>query len=50
MVDYKKLYAQLFNSMTDAIELLEKQETEKAKELLISAQQAAEDEYIDTAE
>ena len=46
MPDYRKLYSILFNSITDALELLEQGDLETAKEILITAQQKAEDEYI----
>ncbi len=43
---YKQLYFYLFNKVSDSIELLRSGETEKATEILISAQQAAEEMYI----
>ena len=46
MPDYEALYHIMFNAATDAIELLPAGE---AKELLIAAQQACEEEYIETA-
>ena len=46
MTDYQKLYTTLFNSITDAIELLDRLEFTSAKEVLISAQQKAEELYI----
>ena len=46
MPDYRKLYSILFNSITDALELLEQGNLETAKAILITAQQKAEDEYI----
>ena len=47
MVDFEKLYFHLFGAMANAVEALEKKEYEKAKEILIAAQQKAEAEYID---
>ena len=46
-VDFKKLYTMLFNSLTDAIELIETGDAEEAKAVLIAAQQKAEDAYIE---
>lgn len=43
---YCKLYYYLFNRITDAISLLENEEAEKAKLLLISAQQETENRFI----
>ena len=45
--NFEKLYFHLFGAMADAVEAMEKKEYEKAKEILISAQQKAEEEYID---
>ena len=47
MVNFEKLYFHLFGAMADAVEALEKKEYEKAKEILIAAQQEAEEKYID---
>ena len=49
MANYEKMYSLLFNAITDALEKLEKQNLGDAKDILISAQQKAEDLYI-TAE
>ena len=49
-MDYEKLYHLLFNTITDALEQLDAQNYGKAKEALISAQQKAEEIYIDSAE
>ena len=49
MPDYEKMYHLLFNAITDALEQLEKQNFGSAKDLLIAAQQQAEEIYI-TAE
>ena len=46
MPDYQKLYTLLFNAVTDALEEMEKLNFGRAKELLIAAQQAAEEAYI----
>ena len=48
-MNYEKLYHLLFNAITDALEQMEKQNYGTAKEVLIAAQQQAEDIYI-TAE
>ena len=45
--DYRKLYTLLFNTVTDAVEELEDLNIGAAKERLISAQQQAEEFYID---
>lgn len=49
MEEYKKMYLLLFNAITDALEQMEKQNYGTAKDLLIAAQQQAEEIYI-TAE
>ena len=49
MADYNKMYLLLFNAITDALEKIEGQNCGDAKELLIAAQQKAEEIYI-TAE
>ena len=49
MTDYQKMYTTLFNAITDALEQMEKQNYGTAKDVLIAAQQQAEDIYI-TAE
>ena len=49
MPDYEKMYHLLFNAITDALEQIEKQNFGSAKDLLIAAQQQAEEIYI-TAE
>lgn len=48
--DYQKMYAELFNAVTDALELLEKKETERPSFLLMAAQRRAEEIYLETAE
>ena len=49
MANYDKMYSLLFNAITDALEMLEKQNFGDAKYILISAQQKAEEIFI-TAE
>ena len=49
MADYNKMYLLLSNAITDALEKIEGQNYGDAKELLIAAQQKAEEIYI-TAE
>lgn len=46
MPHYKKLYTFLFGKITDAIEALEQNDTEGAKQLLICASQEAEEIYV----
>ena len=48
-IDYEKMYHLLFNAITDALEQIEQQNFGSAKDLLIAAQQQAEEIYI-TAE
>lgn len=48
-MDYEKLYHLLFNAITDALEQMKSQNYGDAKELLVAAQQKAEEIYI-TAE
>ena len=48
MTDYKAMYLLLFNAITDALEKIEEQNYGEARELLIAAQQKAEDIYIDS--
>ena len=47
---YQKMYATLFNAVTDALELLEKGNSAGAIALLKQAQQSAEDQYISAEE
>ena len=47
-MDYQRLYAMLFNSITDAIELIEELDVKAARDLLIKKKKKAEDEYIET--
>ena len=46
MPDYEKMYHLLFNAITDALEQIEQQNFCSAKDLLIAAQQEAEDIYM----
>ena len=46
MPDYEKMYHLLFNAITDALEQIEQQNFGSAKDLLIAAQQEAEDVYM----
>ena len=45
-MDYQKIYTTLFNANTDALSQIETQNYGDAKEILISAQQKAEEIYI----
>ena len=47
---YKQLYLRLFNRVTDALILLDREEMTSAKDLLILAQQEAEERYLDAEE
>ena len=46
MANYEKMYSTLFNAITDALEQIEQQNYGSAKDLLIAAQQKAEEIYI----
>ena len=46
MESYKKMYLQLFNEVTNALQALEKQNYGNAKEILKNAQMQAEESYI----
>lgn len=46
MIDYKPLYHLLLNASEDAIKAIEEQNFGKAKEILICAEQAAEEAYL----
>ncbi len=48
MVDYKKIYHLLFNTMTDALEKIDDQNYGDARDILIAAQQKAEEIYINS--
>jgi hypothetical protein len=43
---YKTMYYKLFNAITDALKALEQDNTETVREVLITAQQTAEELYI----
>ena len=45
-MNYEKLYHLLFNAITDALEQMESQNFGTAKEILIAAQQQAEEIYM----
>jgi hypothetical protein len=49
MTDYQKLYTGMFNAATDAIEQLSAANYGLAKDILIAAQQAAEELYMESA-
>ena len=44
---YRKMYTQMFNAATDALEMIEQQNFGKAREILIAAQQACEEIYME---
>ena len=46
MDEYKKPYLILFNRITDALEKMDRQDYDSAKEMLIQAQQEAEKAFI----
>ena len=46
MANYEKMYSTLFNAITDALEQIEQLNFGSAKDLLIAAQQQAEEIYI----
>lgn len=50
MENFPKYYTRLFNGITDALEALRKKDCIKAEELLIKAQQDAEELYISAGE
>ena len=47
---YKELYFHLFNQITDALAALEKQNYGEARDILIHAQQEAEETYLNAGE
>ena len=47
---FKQMYLLLFNRITDAIEALQRGESEEARTILICAQQEAEELYIEGKE
>ena len=46
MADYQRLYTLLFNAVTDAVEQMEQQNYGAARDILVAAQQNAEELYI----
>ena len=50
MPDFEKLYHDLFNAITDALEAMDKRRPWEARLLLIRAQQAAEEAYLTAGE
>lgn len=50
MDDFPKYYTRLFNGVTDAIEALKEQNYIKAQDILIRAQQDAEELYLEDGE
>ena len=44
---YKKMYLQLFNRVTDALTALERQDADRAANILYTAQKTCEQLYID---
>ena len=49
-IPYQKMYTTLFNSITDALQLIEKGNSAGAAVLLKQAQQSTEEQYINAAE
>ena len=47
MENFPKYYTRLFNGITDALEALEEQNYIKAQDILIKAQQDAEEMYLE---
>ncbi len=50
MPNYEKMYYRLFNAATNAVEALAENNYGKAKEILIEAQRAAEEAYLNAEE
>ena len=48
-MNYEKMYHLLFNAITDALEQMERQNLGSAKDLLTTAQQKAEEIYMESA-
>jgi len=46
MADYRTLYFQLFNALTDAVSAVERQNFGQVRDILIQAQQAAEEIFL----
>ncbi len=49
-MDYQKMYTTLFNAITGALEQLKQQNIGSAREMLIAAQQQAEELYMEAAD
>lgn len=49
-MNYQRLYTHLFNALTDAVEQLENHNCDRAKDILIRAQQETEEMYLDAEE
>ena len=47
---FKKMYLRLFNRVTDATRALEAGDAERARQLLVAAQQESEEIYLDGGE
>ena len=47
---YDKLYYHLFNAVSDALTELEQQNFGRARQILVQAQQACEEEYLNAEE
>ena len=50
MIDYRKMYHVLFNAITDALNNIEKGNTNGATQILVAAQQQTEEIYIESNE
>jgi len=49
-MDYRPMYFALFNAITDALEMMEKKDIIRAREILIWAQQRGEELYMEQEE
>lgn len=47
MEDYRKMYLQLFNAVTDALEEIEKMDFGAAREILVRGQLTCEEVYLE---
>ena len=50
MYVYKKMYLALFNAVTDALAALDRRDPTLARQLLVEAQRAAEETFLNEAE
>ncbi len=50
MANYKQLYFNLFAAVADAIEAMDRLDFNTAREILIQAEQAAEEQYLSAEE